>query len=100
MAILDIIVFIVYIILILGIGFYFFNKNKNLKDYYIGGGEMSNIHVGLFLVAKDVGGGFSMFIGGTSTLLLTFFEVNIPFDFDPILIGISLSFSTYLLIKK
>jgi len=64
MAILDIIVFVVYMILVLGIGLYFFNKNKTVKDYYIGGGEMSSLHVGLSVVATDVGGGFSIGLGG------------------------------------
>ncbi|MBE0423824.1 MAG: sodium:solute symporter family protein [Lutibacter sp.] len=64
MAILDIIVFAVYMISVLGIGFYFFNKNKTVKDYYIGGGEMSSLHVGLSVVATDVGGGFSIGLGG------------------------------------
>lgn len=64
MAILDIVVFAVYMISVLGIGFYFFNKNKTVKDYYIGGGEMSSIHVGLSVVATDVGGGFSIGLGG------------------------------------
>ncbi|MFO7673529.1 MAG: sodium:solute symporter family protein [Lutibacter sp.] len=64
MAILDIVVFVVYMISVLGIGFYFFNKNKTVKDYYIGGGEMSSMHVGLSVVATDVGGGFSIGLGG------------------------------------
>jgi len=64
MAILDIVVFAVYMISVLGIGFYFFNKNKTVKDYYIGGGEMSSLHVGLSVVATDVGGGFSIGLGG------------------------------------
>jgi SSS family solute:Na+ symporter len=64
MAILDIVVFAVYMVAVLGIGFYFFNKNKTVKDYYIGGGEMSSLHVGLSVVATDVGGGFSIGLGG------------------------------------
>ena len=64
MAILDIVVFAVYMVLVLGIGFYFFNKNKTVKDYYVGGGEMSSLHVGLSVVATDVGGGFSIGLGG------------------------------------
>jgi SSS family solute:Na+ symporter len=42
----------------------------------------------------------SMIVGGASTLILTFLEVKIPYDFDPILIGISLSSIVYLSIKK
>ena len=42
----------------------------------------------------------SMIIGGSSTLILTFMGVEIPFGFDPILVGISLSLVTYLVVKK
>ncbi len=64
MAFLDIVVFAVYMITVLGIGFYFFKKNETVKDYYIGGGEMKSLHVGLSVVATDVGGGFSIGLGG------------------------------------
>jgi SSS family solute:Na+ symporter len=48
----------------LGIGFFFMNKNENADDYYVGGREMGSIHVGLSVVATDVGGGFSIGLGG------------------------------------
>src|SRR5680860_832710 len=64
MAFLDIVVFAVYMAAVLGIGFYFFKKNETVKDYYIGGGEMNSLHVGLSVVATDVGGGFSIGLGG------------------------------------
>lgn len=64
MAFLDIVVFVVYMAAVLGIGFYFFKKNETVKDYYIGGGDMSSLHVGLSVVATDVGGGFSIGLGG------------------------------------
>ena len=49
---------------VLGIGFYFLKKNKNAEDYYVGGRTMGSIHVGLSVVATDVGGGFSIGLGG------------------------------------
>lgn len=64
MAFIDIVVFAIYMILVLAIGFYYFRKNKDAKDYYIGGGDMSSLHVGLSVVATDVGGGFSIGLGG------------------------------------
>jgi len=64
MAFLDIVVFVVYMAAVLGIGFYFFKKNETVKDYYVGGGEMKSLHVGLSVVATDVGGGFSIGLGG------------------------------------
>src|SRR5690554_5173685 len=57
-------IFIVYFIMLLAFGFYFSRKNKNEKDYFIGGGNMKSGHVGLSVVATDVGGGFSIGLGG------------------------------------
>ena len=48
----------------LGIGLYFYNKNKNLEDYYLGGRSLGSWHIGLSVVATDVGGGFSIGLGG------------------------------------
>lgn len=64
MHFLDLLVFIIYFILVLGIGFYFYRKNKNTNDYYVGGSNMNSLHVGLSVVATDVGGGFSIGLGG------------------------------------
>lgn len=64
MGILDIIVFAVYGIAILGIGFYYYRKNKSTEDYYVGGRDMKSLHIGLSVVATDVGGGFSIGLGG------------------------------------
>ncbi len=64
MAFIDFVVFALYMIGILGIGFYFFFKNKGNEDYYVGGRQMSASHIGLSVVATDVGGGFSIGLGG------------------------------------
>jgi SSS family solute:Na+ symporter len=48
----------------LGVGFYFMRKNKDIDDYYVGGRGMSSYHIGLSVVATDVGGGFSIGLGG------------------------------------
>lgn len=69
MEIIDIIVFVIYMMLVLGIGFYYFKKNKDVKDYYIGGGKMSSAHIGLSVVATDVGGGFSIGLGGLGFMM-------------------------------
>lgn len=60
----DILIFIVYFIAMLGVGFYFANKHTDERDYYTGGGKLSAGHVGLSVVATDVGGGFSIGLGG------------------------------------
>ncbi|MFP4092702.1 MAG: sodium:solute symporter family transporter, partial [Cyclobacteriaceae bacterium] len=64
MHILDIIIFAVYMIAMLGVGFYFYYKNEGTADYYVGGRKMSSWHIGLSVVATDVGGGFSVGLGG------------------------------------
>jgi len=64
MHIIDIIVFIIYFILMLGVGIYFFRKNESVEDYYVGGRSMGSWHIGLSVVATDVGGGFSIGLGG------------------------------------
>jgi len=42
---------IFYLLGMLGIGYYFSRKNKNAKDYYLGGGKMNPVAVGLSLFA-------------------------------------------------
>jgi solute:Na+ symporter, SSS family len=64
MHLLDILIFILYILTMLGIGYYFMKKNKDKSDYYVGGRNMSSGHIGLSVVATDVGGGFSIGLGG------------------------------------
>lgn len=60
----DILIFIIYFLGMLGVGFYFANKHTDERDYYTGGGKLSAGHVGLSVVATDVGGGFSIGLGG------------------------------------
>ncbi len=48
----------------LGVGFYFMKRNKTTEDYYVGGRNLSSLHIGLSVVATDVGGGFSIGLGG------------------------------------
>jgi len=64
MAFADILIIIVYMILMLGVGFYFYRKNDSAEDYYISSRSMGPFHVGLSVVATDVGGGFSIGLGG------------------------------------
>ena len=64
MHFIDILVFVIYFALMLGVGIYFFRKNKNIEDYYIGGRSLGSWHIGLSVVATDVGGGFSIGLGG------------------------------------
>lgn len=60
----DVVIFAVYLLFMLGIGFYFMRKNNSADDYFVGGRKMSSFHIGLSVVATDVGGGFSIGLGG------------------------------------
>lgn len=62
--IVDLSIFIFYLLFMLGVGLYFMRKNKSKEDYFIGGRSMSAGHIGLSVVATDVGGGFSIGLGG------------------------------------
>mgnify|MGYP006283999265 FL=1 len=65
----DIVVFVLYFFAMLGVGLYFFRKNKSTDDYYVGGRNMGSWHIGLSVVATDVGGGFSIGLGGLGFLM-------------------------------
>jgi SSS family solute:Na+ symporter len=60
----DLTIFIVYMLAMLGVGYYFFRSNQGQEDYYVGGRNMGSWHIGLSVVATDVGGGFSIGLGG------------------------------------
>lgn len=60
----DVVIFLVYIIAMLGVGVYFLRRNKSKADYYIASGDVGPWHIGLSVVATDVGGGFSIGLGG------------------------------------
>ena len=46
------------------VGIYFYRKNKTADDYYVAGRNVNHWHIGLSVVATDVGGGFSIGLGG------------------------------------
>jgi SSS family solute:Na+ symporter len=61
---LDYVVFGIYFLVVLYVGFYFYRQNSSKEDYYVGGRSISYGHVGLSIAATDVGGGFSVGLGG------------------------------------
>ena len=63
MSIIDVVIFAVYFIAMVLVGLYFYRNNKDKEDYYVGGRQMSSGHIGLSVVATDVGGGFSIGLG-------------------------------------
>ena len=69
MSIFDFVIFGLYMVGVLAVGVYHFRKNKNADDYYVGSRSVKAHHVGLSVVATDVGGGFSIGLGGVGFLM-------------------------------
>lgn len=69
MQLLDAIILLIYMLLMLAVGFYFHRKHQGNDDYYVGGRNMGSWHIGLSVVATDVGGGFSIGLGGLGFVL-------------------------------
>jgi SSS family solute:Na+ symporter len=64
MQILDLTILALYFLVLLGVGIYFSSKHTDHDDYFLGGRNIKPWHVGLSVVATDVGGGFSIGLGG------------------------------------
>jgi SSS family solute:Na+ symporter len=65
----DYVIFALYMVVVLGIGVYYFKRNKHSEDYYVANRNLKATHVGLSIVATDVGGGFSIGLGGVGFLM-------------------------------
>lgn len=66
---LDYSIFALYMLAILGVGYYHYRRNRSGEDYYVGGRNVPPFAVGLSIVATDVGGGFSIGLGGVGFLM-------------------------------
>ncbi len=64
MSPIDYVIFGTYFFAVLAVGVYFYRKNETREDYYVGNRGISSSHVGMSIVATDVGGGFSIGLGG------------------------------------
>jgi len=60
----DIFILGLYGIGLIGFGYYCMRKTVNQEDFFVGGRRMGHWHIGLSVVATDVGGGFSIGLGG------------------------------------
>jgi SSS family solute:Na+ symporter len=69
MHIIDLLIILAYLTVILGVGFHFYRRNKNIDEYFVGGRRLSSLHIGLSVVATDVGGGFSIGLGGLGFIM-------------------------------
>ena len=64
MHVLDFVILVVYFAGMLAVGLYFHRRQTGLDEYFVGGRDMKARHIGLSVVATDVGGGFSIGLGG------------------------------------
>lgn len=69
MTVIDYSIFGIYMLAVLAIGVFHFLRNKSSEDYYVGSRSIKAHHVGLSIVATDVGGGFSIGLGGVGFLM-------------------------------
>ena len=60
----DYVIFGLYFLAIIYVGYYFLKQNQSREDYYVGGRSIKAGHIGLSIAATDVGGGFSIGLGG------------------------------------
>ncbi|MDY0109968.1 MAG: sodium:solute symporter family protein [Candidatus Krumholzibacteria bacterium] len=69
MTVIDYVIFGIYLAGVLAMGIYHYRRNTNSEDYYVGGRSMGARHIGLSIVATDVGGGFSIGLGGLGFIM-------------------------------
>jgi SSS family solute:Na+ symporter len=60
----DLIIIGLYLAGMLGVGAYFLRRQERTDEYFVGDRKMGAGHIGLSVVATDVGGGFSIGLGG------------------------------------
>ncbi len=53
-----------YMAVVLGVGVFFFRKQASVDEYFVGDRKMTVGHISFSVVATDVGGGFSIGLGG------------------------------------
>ena len=69
MHIVDYGIIALYMVGVLAVGLYFLRRNESRDDYYVGGRTMTGGHLGLSIAATDVGGGFSIGLGGLGFIM-------------------------------
>lgn len=61
---LDFAILAAYMLGVLGVGLFFFKRQSHPDEYFVADRRMSGSHIALSVVATDVGGGFSIGLGG------------------------------------
>ena len=65
----DYVIVAVYMLVVLGVGFWFYRRKQGVEGYFVGDRGMGAGHIGLSVVATDVGGGFSIGLGGVGYVM-------------------------------
>jgi SSS family solute:Na+ symporter len=60
----DMAIIVGYLVVMIGIGVYFLRRQQRVDEYFVGDRNIGPGHVGFSVVATDVGGGFSIGLGG------------------------------------
>ncbi len=60
----DLTILLGYLVVLLGIGVYYLKRQSGVEAYFVGNRDMGAGHIGFSVVATDVGGGFSIGLGG------------------------------------
>ena len=69
MHLVDYLIVLAYLLGILFVGFWFYRREQGVEGYFVGSRRMGAGHIGLSVVATDVGGGFSIGLGGVGYLI-------------------------------
>jgi len=64
MHVVDLTIIALYLLAVLAVGAYFYRRQSRTDEYFVGDRKMGAGHIGLSVVATDVGGGFSIGLGG------------------------------------
>lgn len=60
----DLLIVGIYLLGMIGVGAWFLRKQQRVDEFFVGDRKMGAGHIGLSVVATDVGGGFSIGLGG------------------------------------
>ena len=69
MSLFDLAILGAYFLFMIGVGVHFFRRQGRMDEYFVGDRRMGAAHIGLSVVATDVGGGFSIGLGGLGFLM-------------------------------
>lgn len=99
--IVDLSIFVLYLIFMLGVGFYFLRSNKTEDDYFMVSGLLVPV-LGTLICKKPSPQAAlaAMILGGGTTLTLILSGIELPLGLDANFFGITLSALVFLFIQN